>query len=114
MTCTVWLDLSVFIIKVLRYCRNISLIHVFQDREAAAKMFKGKKGQALAADLGKRSKTFVPGEKLPEKRHEGPTKEDVAAIKVKFLHNFIFISQFTVYKVLMRWMIKSLKIHFFQ
>lgn len=52
-----------------------------KDREAAAKMFKGKKGQALAADLGKRSKTFVPGEKLPEKRHEGPTKEDVAAIK---------------------------------
>ena len=47
-------------------------------------MFKGKKGQALAADIGKRSKTFVPGEKLPEKRPEGPTKEDIAAIKVRF------------------------------
>ena len=47
-------------------------------------MFKGKKGQALAADIGKRSKTFVPGEKLPEKRPDGPTKEDIAAIKVRF------------------------------
>ena len=45
-------------------------------------MFKGKKGQALAADIGKRSKTFVPGEKLPEKKPDGPTKEDIAAIKV--------------------------------
>lgn len=45
-------------------------------------MFKGKKGQALAADIGKRSKTFVPGEGLPERRMDGPSKEDVAAIKV--------------------------------
>ena len=76
-------------------------------------MFKGKKGQALAADLGKRSKTFVPGEKLPEKRHEGPTKEDVAAIKVKFIHIFIFISQFAMYKLLMRWMKKKSENFFF-
>ena len=45
-------------------------------------MFKGKKGQALATDIGKKSKTFVPGENLPEKRADGPSKEDVAAIKV--------------------------------
>ena len=45
-------------------------------------MFKGKKGQALAADIGKKSKTFVPGERLPEAKKGGPSKEDVAAIKV--------------------------------
>lgn len=48
-------------------------------------MFKGKKGQALAADIGKKSKTFVPGENLPEKRLDGPSKEDVALIKVWIL-----------------------------
>lgn len=32
-----------------------------KEKEAAAKMFKGKKGQQLAKDIGKRSKTFVPG-----------------------------------------------------
>lgn len=47
-------------------------------------MFKGKKGQALATDIGKKSKTFVPGENLPEKPMGGPSKEDVAAIKVWF------------------------------
>lgn len=52
-----------------------------KEREMAAKLFKGKKGQQLAQDIGKRSKTFVPGEKLPEKRPTGPSKEDVAAIK---------------------------------
>jgi hypothetical protein len=36
----------------------------------------------LATDIGKKSKTFVPGEHLPEKRADGPSKEDVAAIKV--------------------------------
>lgn len=44
-------------------------------------MFKGKKGQALASDIGKRSKTFVPGEKIPEKK-TGPSKEDIELIKV--------------------------------
>lgn len=53
-----------------------------KEREAAAKMFKGKKGQALAQEMGKRSKTFVPGEKLPEaKKPTGPSKEDIALIK---------------------------------
>lgn len=58
-------------------------------------MFKGKKGAALARDLGKRSmKTFVPGAGLPEKKAAGaaaaggappggPPKPDVEAIKVK-------------------------------
>ncbi|KAK6188950.1 hypothetical protein SNE40_005021 [Patella caerulea] len=54
-----------------------------KERQAAAKLFKGKKGQQLAQDLGKRSKTFVPGEKLPEKRNapSGPTKDEMDAIK---------------------------------
>ena len=54
-----------------------------QEREAATKMFKGKKGQALASDIGKRSKTFVPGEKIPEKK-TGPSKEDIELIKVSY------------------------------
>ncbi|KAL5016245.1 hypothetical protein ScPMuIL_005834 [Solemya velum] len=52
-----------------------------KEREAAAKLFKGKKGQQLAQDIGKRSKTFTPGEKLPVKRAAGPTKEEIDAIK---------------------------------
>ncbi|PVD23776.1 hypothetical protein C0Q70_17050 [Pomacea canaliculata] len=54
-----------------------------KEREAAARLFKGKKGQQLAAEVGKKSKTFVPGEDLPEKRAtpSGPSKEDIEAIK---------------------------------
>lgn len=36
-----------------------------REREAAAKMFKGKKGAALAQDIGKKTRTFVPGEPIP-------------------------------------------------
>ena len=40
-----------------------------QEREKAAKLFKGKKGAQLARELGKRNlKTFVPGAGLPEKK----------------------------------------------
>lgn len=35
-----------------------------REREAAVQMFKGKKGQALAKDMTKRTKTFVPGDGL--------------------------------------------------
>nr|KAG5690028.1 hypothetical protein BaRGS_013378 [Batillaria attramentaria] len=54
-----------------------------KEREAAARLFKGKKGQQLAAEVGKKSKTFVPGEKLPDKQAAptGPSKEDIDAIK---------------------------------
>ncbi|KAK3091945.1 hypothetical protein FSP39_023896 [Pinctada imbricata] len=51
-----------------------------KEREAAGKLFRGKKGTALAADIGKRSKTFTPGEKLPDKP-SGPSKEDINLIK---------------------------------
>lgn len=40
-----------------------------REREAAAAMFKGKKGQSLVQQISKRSNTFVPGESLP-----GPDK----------------------------------------
>ncbi|XP_046550264.1 U2 small nuclear ribonucleoprotein A'-like [Haliotis rubra] len=58
-----------------------------KERELAAKTFKGKKGQQLVSDIGKRSKTFVPGEKLPEKRaaaaslSTGPSREEIESIK---------------------------------
>lgn len=55
-------------------------------------MFKGKKGQALASDIGKRSKTFVPGEKIPEKK-TGPSKEDIELIKVSQIYvHVLFVS----------------------
>lgn len=54
-----------------------------KEREAAARLFKGKKGQQLVAEVAKKSKTFVPGEKLPDKKAApgGPSKEDIDAIK---------------------------------
>ncbi|KAK7100304.1 hypothetical protein V1264_023281 [Littorina saxatilis] len=54
-----------------------------KEREQAARLFKGKKGQQLVAEVGKKSKTFVPGEALPEKQAAptGPSKEDIDAIK---------------------------------
>ncbi|XP_064624732.1 U2 small nuclear ribonucleoprotein A'-like [Lineus longissimus] len=54
-----------------------------REREAAAQMFKGKRGQQLAREIGKRAKTFVPGAGIPEKKQQptGPTKEEVDAIK---------------------------------
>lgn len=57
-------------------------------------MFKGKKGAALAKELGKRTKTFVPGVALPEKKATAtaPTpastvgeKRDLAAIRVCYV-----------------------------
>lgn len=55
-------------------------------------MFKGKKGQALASDIGKRSITFVPGEKIPEKK-TGPSKEDIELIKVSQISmHVLFVS----------------------
>ena len=59
-------------------------------------MFKGKKGQALARDMGKRAKTFVPGggAGMPGKAQPAaptngqsaskpePARPDVEAIKV--------------------------------
>ena len=55
---------------------------------AATNMFKGKKGQKLAADLGKRTKVFTPGAAI-EKPSGGanqaapaPPAPDQEAIKV--------------------------------
>ncbi|MEE6509306.1 hypothetical protein FKM82_025493 [Ascaphus truei] len=55
-----------------------------QEREEAARMFKGKRGAQLAKDIAKRSKTFTPGAGLPtERKRLGPSPGDVEAIKVK-------------------------------
>lgn len=48
-------------------------------------MFKGKKGKQLVAEIGQRSKTFVPGAPAPAGGTETsrePVKPDVQAIKV--------------------------------
>jgi hypothetical protein len=63
-----------------------SLWTSFKERDVAAQMFKGKRGQQLAREIGKRAKTFVPGAGIPEKKPQqpaGPSKEEVDAIKVK-------------------------------
>lgn len=52
------------------------------EREEAKRMFKGKKGQQLSKDLGKRSKTFVPGQPIAGRAASaGPSKEDIDAIR---------------------------------
>ena len=80
----------------------------FQEREAALKLFKGKKGQAFLRDMVKRTKTFVPGAGLPAEKkvpaagavggaarpagatapngitENGQNRQDVEAIKVRF------------------------------
>lgn len=53
----------------------------------AGNMFKGKKGQKLAADLGKRTKTFTPGAAVekgvaPPNGAPVPSTPDEEAIKV--------------------------------
>ncbi|ESO92360.1 hypothetical protein LOTGIDRAFT_120927 [Lottia gigantea] len=54
-----------------------------KERQAATKLFKGKKGQQLVQELGKRSKTFTVIDKLPDKRgvSNGPSKEEIESIK---------------------------------
>ncbi|XP_033108611.1 U2 small nuclear ribonucleoprotein A'-like [Anneissia japonica] len=61
-----------------------------KEREAASLMFKGKKGQTLAKDLGKRSKTFVPGAALPTEKSSGPSPADINAIKVATISIVIY------------------------
>ena len=39
-----------------------------QERETSATLFKGKKGQQLARDIGKRMKTFIPGAPVGEQQ----------------------------------------------
>ncbi|KAI0224234.1 U2 small nuclear ribonucleoprotein A' [Lamellibrachia satsuma] len=72
---------------------NVKLIDFqkvkMKEREAATKMFKGKKGQQLARDIGKKTKTFVAGAGLPTPKKaesggaeaSGPAKQDIEAIK---------------------------------
>ena len=69
----------------------------FQEREAAAQMFKGKRGQQLARDMGKRAKTFVPGapvagaaevKRPPGAAPGGPPRHDIDAIKVVYTSKF--------------------------
>lgn len=54
------------------------------ERSAANNMFKGKKGQKLAADLGKRTKVFTPGAAVDKPASTGvpaPPAPDQEAIK---------------------------------
>lgn len=66
-------------------------VHFMQERIAAGMMFKGKKGQKLAKDMGKRS-SFVPGapvnaagENVPQVKDTPkptPQRQEIDAIKV--------------------------------
>ena len=78
---------------MLRSCVITFNLSPAQEREAAAKMFKGKKGHQLARNIGKKAKTFVAGAGLAahkktdggetEAGPAGPAKQDIEAIKVK-------------------------------
>ncbi|GFT86632.1 u2 small nuclear ribonucleoprotein A' [Nephila pilipes] len=55
-----------------------------KEKEESAKLFKGKKGKKLEKEIGKRSRTFVPGANVPSTSAEkpsGPTVADVEAIR---------------------------------
>ncbi|XP_054716223.1 U2 small nuclear ribonucleoprotein A'-like [Uloborus diversus] len=56
-----------------------------KEKEESAKLFKGKRGKQLEKEIGKRSKTFVPGANLPStstaEKSTGPTAADVEAIR---------------------------------
>jgi len=53
------------------------------ERQEAAKLFKGKKGQELEKEIGIKSNKFVPGEALPGQapRAGGHTAQDIESIK---------------------------------
>ncbi|XP_038075352.1 U2 small nuclear ribonucleoprotein A'-like isoform X1 [Patiria miniata] len=59
-----------------------------REREAAAHLFKGKKGQQLSKDLGRKSKTFVPGAPVGGEgdAKPGPSPQDYAAIKAAIVN----------------------------
>lgn len=55
-----------------------------KERQAAITLFKGKKGKQLEKEIGKKSKTFVPGGTVPSgstKQPSGSAPADVEAIK---------------------------------
>ncbi|GBN10626.1 U2 small nuclear ribonucleoprotein A' [Araneus ventricosus] len=55
-----------------------------KEKEESAKLFKGKKGKKLEQEIGKKSRTFVPGGNLPDvtpEKPSGPTASDVEAIR---------------------------------
>ena len=73
---------------------NLIRIYVFllshQERDAALKMFKGRKGKALASEMGgNKVRTFVPGTPVPAAVNAAQTtapqrpKQDMDAIKVQ-------------------------------
>jgi len=51
-----------------------------RERQAAAQLFKGQKGAQLAKELGKKTKTFVPGAGLPGAAAASKPVEDGAAV----------------------------------
>lgn len=60
-------------------------LHIQKERKAAKMLFKGKKGAELATNIGKRSKTFVPGAELG-KTPSSKDKEREEAIRVRLLN----------------------------
>lgn len=53
-----------------------------KEREEALKLFKSKKGRQLEKDIAKKSKTFIPGQGVPDTSTSvGPSPADIQAIK---------------------------------
>ncbi|CAD5119189.1 DgyrCDS7826 [Dimorphilus gyrociliatus] len=75
-------DYRLYIIHKLPQVRILDFQRVRKiERDTATKMFKGKKGQALAEDLGKKSNTFVPGEPVKVPQRTAAEKEERDLIK---------------------------------
>ena len=61
-----------------------------QEREASSRLFKGKEGEQLVHEIGKRTKTFVPGAPVGERAAgnaapaaSASAKQNIDAIKVR-------------------------------
>ncbi|XP_076371378.1 U2 small nuclear ribonucleoprotein A'-like isoform X2 [Tachypleus tridentatus] len=73
-----------YLIHKLPQLRLIDFRKVKQkERDEASTLFKGKRGKKLEKEIGRRSKTFVPGGALgnSEKKTGGPSASDIEAIK---------------------------------
>ncbi|CAH1772555.1 unnamed protein product, partial [Owenia fusiformis] len=69
-----------YIVHTLPNLRLLDFRKIKQkERDAAQRLFKGKRGANLIRQIGQKSNTFVPGGNIPEKRVAPP--KDVEAIK---------------------------------
>jgi len=78
--CTTKKHYRLYVIHKVPHLRVLDFQRIrLKEREASIKMFKGKKGAALAREMGKRVKTFVPGAGIPNAKKKVPGMANGAA-----------------------------------